>query len=82
MQEPTTRFQLLVGAILSLTAVTLTVAGQQAVSPTAGFRLILISEAFGLRTIVPAYFHPAYNIKDFAVGVTFVSAGTGYDNAL
>ncbi|KAL8506818.1 hypothetical protein ACS0TY_017636 [Phlomoides rotata] len=40
-----------------------------------------ISEAFGLRPFVPAYLDPAYNISDFAVGVTFASAGTGYDNA-
>ncbi|KAF7146641.1 hypothetical protein RHSIM_Rhsim04G0047600 [Rhododendron simsii] len=40
-----------------------------------------ISKAFGLRTIVPAYLDPAYSIKDFAVGVTFASAGNGYDNA-
>ncbi|XP_057784809.1 GDSL esterase/lipase At2g04570-like [Salvia miltiorrhiza] len=40
-----------------------------------------ISEAFGLRPTVPAYLDPAYNISDFAVGVTFASAGTGYDNA-
>ncbi|KAG8364553.1 hypothetical protein BUALT_Bualt18G0009100 [Buddleja alternifolia] len=40
-----------------------------------------ISEAFGLRPIVPAYLDPTYGILDFAVGVTFASAGTGYDNA-
>ncbi|XP_058211446.1 GDSL esterase/lipase At2g04570-like [Rhododendron vialii] len=40
-----------------------------------------ISEAFGLRTIVPVYLDPAYSIKDFAVGVMFASARTGYDNA-
>ncbi|KAM1016045.1 hypothetical protein ACFX13_046523 [Malus domestica] len=40
-----------------------------------------ISNAFGLRSSVPAYLDPAYNISDFAVGVTFASAGTGYDTA-
>ena len=40
-----------------------------------------ISEAFGLKPTVPAYLDPAYNISDFASGVTFASAGTGYDNA-
>ncbi|KAL3509967.1 hypothetical protein ACH5RR_029368 [Cinchona calisaya] len=40
-----------------------------------------ISEAIGLRSIVPAYLDPKYNIADFAVGVCFASAGTGYDNA-
>lgn len=40
-----------------------------------------ISEAFGLKPTVPAYLDPTYNISDFAVGVTFASAGTGYDNA-
>ncbi|KAL6978192.1 hypothetical protein U1Q18_042565 [Sarracenia purpurea var. burkii] len=40
-----------------------------------------ISEAFGLRPFVPAYLDPMYHISDFAVGVCFASAGTGYDNA-
>ncbi|KAJ0591139.1 putative GDSL lipase/esterase, SGNH hydrolase superfamily [Helianthus annuus] len=40
-----------------------------------------ISESFGLRPYVPAYLDPAYNISDFATGVCFASAGTGYDNA-
>ena len=40
-----------------------------------------VSEAFGLKPTIPAYLDPAYNISDFATGVTFASAGTGYDNA-
>lgn len=40
-----------------------------------------ISEAFGLKPTIPAYLDPMYNISDFAVGVCFASAGTGYDNA-
>lgn len=40
-----------------------------------------MSEALGLKPTIPAYLDPAYNISDFAVGVTFASAGTGYDNA-
>lgn len=40
-----------------------------------------ISEALGLRPLVPAYLDPQYNITDFADGVCFASAGTGYDNA-
>lgn len=40
-----------------------------------------ISEAFGLKQSVPAYLDPAYNISDFATGVCFASAGTGFDNA-
>ncbi|KAK8505937.1 hypothetical protein V6N13_002593 [Hibiscus sabdariffa] len=40
-----------------------------------------ISEAFGLKPAIPAYLDPAYNITDFATGVCFASAGTGYDNA-
>lgn len=40
-----------------------------------------ISEAFGLNKTIPAYLDPAYTIKDFATGVCFASAGTGYDNA-
>ena len=40
-----------------------------------------ISEAFGLKPTVPAYLDPSYKISDFATGVTFASAATGYDNA-
>ncbi|XP_054797838.1 GDSL esterase/lipase At2g42990-like isoform X2 [Prosopis cineraria] len=40
-----------------------------------------ISEAFGIKPYVPAYLDPSYSIKDFATGVCFASAGTGYDNA-
>ncbi|KAF3443372.1 hypothetical protein FNV43_RR13054 [Rhamnella rubrinervis] len=40
-----------------------------------------ISEAFGLKPAIPAYLDPSYNISDFATGVTFASAATGYDNA-
>lgn len=40
-----------------------------------------ISEAYGIKPVVPAYLDPTYNIKDFATGVCFASAGTGYDNA-
>jgi hypothetical protein len=40
-----------------------------------------ISEAFGIKPTIPAYFDPTYDIKDFATGVCFASAGTGYDNA-
>ncbi|XP_071730238.1 GDSL esterase/lipase At4g26790-like [Rutidosis leptorrhynchoides] len=39
-----------------------------------------ISEALGIRNIIPAYLDPHYNIVDFAKGVSFASAGTGYDN--
>lgn len=39
-----------------------------------------ISEAFGLKPLIPAYLDPTYSIKDFATGVTFASAGTGLDN--
>lgn len=40
-----------------------------------------ISEAFGLKPVIPAYLDPMYNISDFATGVCFASAGSGYDNA-
>lgn len=40
-----------------------------------------LSEAFHIKPSVPAYLDPAYNISDFATGVTFASAGSGYDNA-
>ncbi|XP_052178644.1 GDSL esterase/lipase At4g26790 [Diospyros lotus] len=39
-----------------------------------------ISEAFGLKPTIPAYLDPTYNISEFASGVSFASAGTGYDN--
>ncbi|KAL7130908.1 hypothetical protein ABFS83_13G163500 [Erythranthe nasuta] len=39
-----------------------------------------ISEAFGLKKNIPAYLDPSYTIQDFATGVCFASAGTGYDN--
>lgn len=40
-----------------------------------------ISEAFGLKKTIPPYLDPSYTIQDFATGVCFASAGTGYDNA-
>ncbi|KAK4769863.1 hypothetical protein SAY87_030395 [Trapa incisa] len=40
-----------------------------------------LSEAFHLKPSIPAYLDPAYNISDFATGVSFASAGSGYDNA-
>ncbi|VVA25608.1 PREDICTED: GDSL [Prunus dulcis] len=40
-----------------------------------------ISEAFMIKPTIPAYLDPNYTIKDFATGVCFASAGTGYDNA-
>ncbi|KAJ4977403.1 hypothetical protein NE237_002509 [Protea cynaroides] len=40
-----------------------------------------ISEAMGIKPLVPAYLDPQFTIKDFATGVCFASAGTGYDNA-
>ncbi|GJX46898.1 GDSL esterase/lipase-like protein [Tanacetum coccineum] len=39
-----------------------------------------ISEALGIRSIIPAYLDPHYNMVDFVKGVSFASAGTGYDN--
>ncbi|XP_042507390.1 GDSL esterase/lipase At2g04570-like [Macadamia integrifolia] len=40
-----------------------------------------ISEAMGIKPYVPAYLDPKFTIKDFATGVCFASAGTGYDNS-
>lgn len=40
-----------------------------------------IAEAFGVKRYIPAYLDPAYTIEDFATGVCFASAGTGYDHA-
>ena len=40
-----------------------------------------IAEAFGVKWSIPAYLDPAFTIKDFATGVCFASAGTGYDHA-
>ncbi|KAK9084731.1 hypothetical protein Sjap_025142 [Stephania japonica] len=39
-----------------------------------------ISEALGLKPLLPAYLDPSYGIEDFATGGTFASAGSGYDN--
>ncbi|OIW02889.1 hypothetical protein TanjilG_29665 [Lupinus angustifolius] len=40
-----------------------------------------ISQALGIKSLIPAYLDPKCNITDFATGVSFASAGTGYDNA-
>ncbi|KAK7276883.1 hypothetical protein RIF29_18029 [Crotalaria pallida] len=40
-----------------------------------------ISETLGIKPLIPAYLDPKCNITDFATGVSFASAGTGYDNA-
>ncbi|XP_022727519.1 GDSL esterase/lipase At2g42990-like [Durio zibethinus] len=40
-----------------------------------------ISEGLGLKPVIPAYLDPALNISEFATGVCFASAATGYDNA-
>ncbi|KAM1228072.1 hypothetical protein ACFX15_006997 [Malus domestica] len=40
-----------------------------------------LSEGFMIKPTIPAYLDPAYSISDFATGVCFASAGTGYDNA-
>lgn len=39
------------------------------------------SQYFGLSQTIPAYLDPNYSIKDFASGVCFASAASGYDNA-
>ncbi|KAJ8424235.1 hypothetical protein Cgig2_026794 [Carnegiea gigantea] len=39
-----------------------------------------LSEYCGLKKTLPAYLDPSYKIADFATGVVFASAGTGYDN--
>ncbi|XP_026452924.1 GDSL esterase/lipase At2g04570-like [Papaver somniferum] len=40
-----------------------------------------LSELLGIKHSVPAYLDPAFGIEDFATGVTFASAATGYDVA-
>lgn len=40
-----------------------------------------ISEGFQLKPVIPAYLDSSYSIADFATGVCFASAGTGYDDA-
>ncbi|KAG4161681.1 hypothetical protein ERO13_D01G070600v2 [Gossypium hirsutum] len=40
-----------------------------------------ISEAYGIKPAIPAYLDPKFDIRDFATGVSFASAGTGYDKA-
>ncbi|XP_026444773.1 GDSL esterase/lipase At2g04570-like [Papaver somniferum] len=39
-----------------------------------------ITQAFGNKSLVPAYLDSSYGIEDFATGVTFASGGTGFDN--
>lgn len=57
-------------------------AGGQATGRFCNGRLAtdFLSEAFGVKPSVPAYLDPDYDIKDFATGVTFASAATGFDN--
>ncbi|RZC51441.1 hypothetical protein C5167_019861 [Papaver somniferum] len=38
-----------------------------------------LAERLGIKKSVPAYLDPAFGIEDFATGVTFASAATGYD---
>ncbi|KAJ0113709.1 hypothetical protein Patl1_01918 [Pistacia atlantica] len=81
MQEITILFQLLLGAISGHMDVIL-----QDGHPTGRFsngRIAtdFLSEALGVKPAIPAYLDTAYNISDFATGVTFASAGSGYDNA-
>ncbi|MCL7027819.1 hypothetical protein MKW94_016912 [Papaver nudicaule] len=40
-----------------------------------------MSEMLGVKHSIPAYLDPAFGIEDFANGVTFASAATGYDVA-
>ncbi|RZC50128.1 hypothetical protein C5167_018548 [Papaver somniferum] len=40
-----------------------------------------LSQMLGIKNSIPAYLDPAFDIEDFATGVTFASAGTGYDVA-
>lgn len=40
-----------------------------------------ISEGFQLKPAIPAYLDSSYGIAEFATGVCFASAGTGYDDA-
>ncbi|KAK9084734.1 hypothetical protein Sjap_025145 [Stephania japonica] len=39
-----------------------------------------ISDALGIKPSIPAYLDPNYSIEEFATGVTFASASTGYDS--
>eukprot|EP01018_Ginkgo_biloba_P035947 Gb_31208 [translate_table: standard] len=39
-----------------------------------------IAEGLGIKKTVPAYLDPHLTIEDFVTGVSFASAGTGYDN--
>nr|QBG82559.1 GDSL esterase/lipase At2g04570-like [Papaver somniferum] len=40
-----------------------------------------LAEMLGIKDSIPAYLDPAFGIEDFATGVTFASAATGYDVA-
>ncbi|XP_026448974.1 GDSL esterase/lipase At2g04570-like isoform X2 [Papaver somniferum] len=41
----------------------------------------LAKDMLGIKHSIPAYLDPDFGIEDFATGVTFASAGTGYDVA-
>ncbi|MCL7037091.1 hypothetical protein MKW94_007570, partial [Papaver nudicaule] len=40
-----------------------------------------LSEMLGIKHSIPAYLDPDFGVEDFATGVSFASAGTGYDVA-
>ncbi|KAI3869544.1 hypothetical protein MKX03_012121 [Papaver bracteatum] len=40
-----------------------------------------LAQMLGIKNSIPAYLDPTLGIEDFATGVTFASAGTGYDVA-
>ncbi|XP_026451204.1 GDSL esterase/lipase At2g04570-like [Papaver somniferum] len=59
---------------------------QEGGKPTGRFcngRLVtnFLSQMLGIKNSIPAYLDPAFGIEDFATGVSFASAGTGYDDA-
>ncbi|KAF7815887.1 GDSL esterase/lipase [Senna tora] len=39
-----------------------------------------ISEAFGIKPLIPPYLDPNFNVSHFVNGVCFASAGSGFDN--
>ena len=43
------------------------------------FCLILLAEFFGVKKNVPPYLDPSLTIEDLMTGVSFASAGAGFD---
>ena len=48
--------------------------------PVITINIFRAAEALGLKETVPPYLDPALSNQDIVTGVSFASAGSGYDN--